>query len=146
VSYSQDTSDKVVNINLSPVTKTIKTGSLVELDLLVNIKEGWHINSDKPLDPNMVPTVVSLRDTSVYKIKNIKYPLPHIKKLAFSENELSLYEDAAAVKIQLIIDKNYNKKNININGEIQYQPCNDQTCLFPFTKSFSANLKITENK
>lgn len=142
VSYSQDTPDKIVDINLSPITKTIKKGSLVELELLMNIKEGWHINSDKPFDPNMVPTVVSLKDTVIYKLKNIKYPVPHLKKLSFSENELSLYEDTEIVKIQLIIDKNYNKMNIVISGKIQYQPCNDQTCLFPFTKSFSTNLKI----
>ena len=142
VSYSQETPDKIVDINLSSMTKTIKRGSLVNLELLMNIKEGWHVNSNKPLDPNMVPTVVSLKDTAIYKIKSIKYPQPHLKKLSFSENELSLYEDIATVKIQLIINKNCNKKSIIISGKIQYQPCNEQTCLFPVTKSFSANLKI----
>ncbi len=142
--YPQDTPDKIVDVNLSSITKTIKTGSVINLELLINIREGWHINSNEPLDPNMVPTFVSLKDTSAYKLKKIIYPQPHLKKLSFSEKELALYEYEAIVKIQIIIDKNYGKKNLNVSGKIQYQPCNDQTCLFPFKKSFSADLEIED--
>jgi DsbC/DsbD-like thiol-disulfide interchange protein len=140
--FSQETPDKIVNVNLSSITKSIETGSVVNIALLLNIKEGWHINSHKPLDPNLVPTSVNLKDTSAYKLKEIKYPQPELKKLAFAENELSLYEYEAVIKIQIVIDKNYNEKNLNIKGKIQYQPCNDQTCLFPFSKDFLVNLKI----
>ncbi|MEJ2616129.1 MAG: protein-disulfide reductase DsbD family protein [Ignavibacteriaceae bacterium] len=144
LNFSQDTPDKIVDVKLSTITKSIETGSVVNLALLLNIKEGWHINSNKPLDPNLVPTAVNLKDTSAYKLKEIKYPQPELKKLAFSENELSLYEYEAVIKIQIVIDKNYSKKNLIIKGKIQYQPCNDQTCLFPFSKDFSVNLKIND--
>ena len=144
LNFSQETPDKIVDVNLSPITKSIANGSVVNLALLLNIKEGWHINSNKPLDPNLVPTSVNLKDTSAYKLKEIKYPQPELKKLAFSEKELSLYEYEAVIKIQIVIDKNYNEKNLIINGKIQYQPCNDQTCLFPFSKDFLVNLKIND--
>ncbi len=142
--YSQDTPDKIVEVKLSSVTKTIKKDSVVNLELLLNIKDSWHINSKKPLDPNLVPTIISLKDTSAFKVIKIKYPEPLLKKLSFSENELSLYEYETMIKIMIIIDKNYHKKRLTISGKIQYQPCNNQSCLFPYTKSFSADLVIDD--
>jgi DsbC/DsbD-like thiol-disulfide interchange protein len=140
--FSQDTPDKIVDIKLSSINKNIRKDSLVTLELFLNIKNGWHINSNKPLDSNFIPTIVSLNDTSSFKVKKIDYPVPQLKKLSFSENELSLYEDQALIKIQLVVNKNYKKKNLTVNGKVQYQPCNDQTCLFPATKSFSVVLAI----
>ena len=142
LNFSQEKPDNIVNVNLLSTSKSIETGSVFNLALSVNIKEGWHINSHKPLDPNLVPTTVKLKDTSAYKLKEIKYPQPELKKLSFSKNELSLYEYEAVIKIQIVVDKNYNEKNLKLSGKIQYQPCNDQTCLFPFSKDFSINLKI----
>ena len=141
--FPQDTPDKIVDAKLFSISKIIKIDSVIDLKLLVEIKKGWHINSNKPLDPNLVPTVISL-DTSSFKLIEIKYPQPYIKKLSFSENELSLYENEAVIKMRILIDKNYKLKNLNVNGKIQYQPCNDQTCLFPLTKTFSADLIIND--
>ena len=142
-SFPQDTPGNIVDAKLFSINKIIKKDSVIDLKLLVEIKKGWHINSNKPLDPNLVLTVVSL-DTSFFKIIEIKYPQPYIKKLSFSENELSLYENEAVIKIRILIDKNYKLRNLNVNGKIQYQPCNDQTCLFPLTKKFSADLIIND--
>ena len=141
--FPQDTPGNIVDAKLFSINKIIKKDSVIDLKLLVEIKKGWHINSNKPLDPNLVLTVVSL-DTSSFKIIEIKYPQPYIKKLSFSENELSLYENEAVIKIRILIDKNYKLRNLNVNGKIQYQPCNDQTCLFPLTKKFSADLIIND--
>ncbi len=141
--FPQDTPDKIVDAKLFPINKIIKKDSVIDLKLLLKIKKGWHINSNKPLDTNLVPTVITL-DSSFFKIIEIKYPQPYIKKLSFSENELSLYENETVIKIRILIDKNYKLKNLNVNGKTQYQPCNDQTCLFPLTKKFSADLIIND--
>ncbi len=141
--FPQDTPDNIVDAKLFSINKIIKKDSVIDLKLLAEIKKGWHINSNKPLDPNLVPTVISL-DTSFFKIIEIKYPQPYIKKLSFSENELALYENEAVIKIRILIDKNYKLKNLNVNGKIQYQPCNDQTCFFPLIKKFSVDLIIND--
>jgi hypothetical protein len=61
--------------------------------------------------------------------------------LAFSEDELALYEGEARIKLWIKTDKKFKKDNLKIDGTIQYQPCNDQTCLFPYKKSFSVEVK-----
>jgi hypothetical protein len=142
---SQETPDKIVEVNLVNLNKEIKAGSVVNFELSLKIKKGWHINSNKPLDENLVPTVIEFNDTVSYSVLKIKYAQPVLKKLSFSENILALYEYLAVIKIQILIKKDFKKQNLIVNGKIQYQPCDNQTCLFPVTKSFTADLIIAGN-
>ena len=63
-------------------------------------------------------------------------------KLQFSENELALYEQETEINVVLNVEKNFKKKSFTLAGKLQYQPCNDQTCLFPVNKSFKVEVKL----
>jgi DsbC/DsbD-like thiol-disulfide interchange protein len=129
-------SKDVLDIN----AELINTDPLV-IELKLDIKEGWHINSNNPLDEFLTPTVVTIKDSTLFSKINIEYPAPEILKLEFSETELSLFHEVAVIKVTLIPNENFNKKNFTIEGEVAYQPCNDQTCLFPTKKNFTVNFK-----
>ena len=75
-------------------------------------------------------------------MQKIEYPPAEMVKLQFSENELALYKTEATIKAVLTVNKNFKGKKLTINGMLQYQPCNDQTCLFPVSKSFKFELKL----
>lgn len=113
----------------------------VVIELKLDIKDGWHINSNNPLDEFLTPTVVTIKDSTLFSRITIEYPTPDILKLEFSETDLSLFHEVAVVKVSLTPNENFNKKNFTIEGEVAYQPCNDQTCLFPTKKSFTVNYK-----
>ncbi|MBX3006469.1 MAG: hypothetical protein KF816_00440 [Melioribacteraceae bacterium] len=113
----------------------------VVIELKLDIKERWHINSNKPLDEFLTPTFVSIKDSTLFSEVTIEYPAPDILKLEFSETELALFHDITVIKIILSPKGNFNKNNFTIEGEVSYQPCNDQTCLFPTKKNFSVTYK-----
>ncbi len=137
----QSSPDKVVDMKVkSP--KVISLNKLTEAEIILQIKNGWHINSNKPLDENLSPTVISIKDNPNIQIKKIIYPEPVITKLQFSQSQMALYEGEAIVKIQFLVKKDFKKSILKLEGEVQYQPCNNQTCLFPTAKNFSTNLKI----
>ncbi len=137
----QSTPDKVVDVKVK-VPKVVSSNKITEAEIILQIKNGWHINANKPLDENLSPTVISFKDNPNIQIKKIIYPEPVITKLQFSQSQMALYEGEAAVKIQFIVKKEFKRKALKIDGEVQYQPCNNQTCLFPTSKDFSINLKI----
>jgi hypothetical protein len=141
VTYSQDTPDKILSIKVTPGSKQVKPNSESELEIKLSIKKGWHINANKPLDKNLVATNLKIKESPDYTVTSIVYPQPVIMSLSFSEDELALYEGEVVVLVKIKPGKKV-KGKLNINGEIQFQPCNDQTCLFPFTKPFTAELKI----
>src|ERR1035437_1859324 len=137
--YSQDKNNKVVDISLSSVPDTANKNYFT-IFVNIDIKEGWHINSNKPFDEYLTPTTVKLKDSSGIKIVNIEYPPEMISKLQFSESELSLYEGMVTIRVILKADAVFlmNKKKAEL--ELEYQSCNSQTCLFPVQKILSINL------
>ena len=137
--YSQDKNENIVDISLSSVPDTANKNYFVVF-VNIDIKEGWHVNSNKPFDEYLTPTSVKLKDTSGIKIIKIDYPPEMIAKLQFSEAELSLYEGMVTIKIILRADDIFlmNKKKAML--ELDYQSCNNQTCLFPVQKILSASL------
>lgn len=139
-------SNKISAQRLSPkdiVNVSVRASGKDEIVLNVNleIKEGWHINSDKPFDDYLSPTSISLKDSSMFAYIKTIYPPPEITKLEFSQSELSLFEETATIEIVVKPNESYAGKEIVIDGEVSYQPCNDQTCLFPTKKPFSITYK-----
>lgn len=145
INFPQTTSGKVVEVKVK-APKVISVNTLIQADIVIQIKNGWHINSNKPLDDNLSPTLVSLKNNPNVLIKKIIYPEPIISKLQFSQSQMALYEGEAVVKIQFMVSKKFRKRTLKLDGEVQYQPCNNQTCLFPASKSFSFELKIKKAK
>jgi len=133
--------DKVVDVKVKVNNKLSKDG-LVEAVINLSILRGWHINSNKPLDNNLSPTSIKILDNPNFKVVKINFPPPLMKKLSFSDSQLALYEGDAPVSIELkSLIKGPNKK-IRVEGEVDYQPCNDETCLFPVKKNFSFEIKL----
>ena len=134
--------EDVVNVN--PVTKVkhIKNGTEININFILSIKDSWHINANKPGDPSLTPTVIKIDSSSIFTVKGITYPPAQMVKLQFSENELALYEQEAVINVVLGVEKNFKKKSFTLTGQLQYQPCNDQTCLFPVNKLFKVEVKL----
>ena len=136
---AQDKNNNIVDISLSSVPDTANRNYFTVF-VNINIKDGWHLNSNKPLDEYMTPTSVKLKDTSGIKIVNVKYPPEMIAKLQFSDSELSLYEGMVTIKVILKADDVIIKHKKMAVLELEYQSCNNKTCLFPVQKLLSVNL------
>ena len=131
-------------VSINPVTKVkqTKNGTEIDINFVLSIKDKWHINANKPNDQSLIPTVLKVDSSSVYSVKRITYPPAQMVKLQFSENELALYEQEAVINVILNLEKNFGKKTFILTGQLQYQPCNDQTCLFPVSKPFKVEVKL----
>ncbi|MDR3666175.1 MAG: protein-disulfide reductase DsbD family protein [Ignavibacteriaceae bacterium] len=137
--YAQDKNTNIVDINLSSTPDTSNKNNYTIL-ININIKDGWHLNSNKPLDEYMTPTSVRILDSTHIKVLNIEYPPEMIAKLQFSDADLSLYEGMVTIKVIILTDDIYIKDNKRVELELEYQSCNNQTCLFPVQKILSVNL------
>jgi DsbC/DsbD-like thiol-disulfide interchange protein len=131
-------------VSIAPVTKVkhTKNGTQLDINIILSIKNTWHINANKPNDQSLTPTILKIDPSSIYSTDKITYPPPQMMKLQFSENQLALYEQEAVISVILSVEKNFKKKSFILTGELQYQPCNDQTCLFPVNKPFKLEVKL----
>ena len=135
----QDKNNNVVDLSISAVPDTANKNYFT-IFININIKEGWHLNSNKPYDEYLTPTAVRLKDTSGIKIVRIEYPPEMISKLQFSESELSLYEGTVTIKVILQTDNDFLKYKKKAELELDYQTCNNQTCLFPVQKILAIDI------
>jgi len=98
-------------------------------DMLTELKiaDNWHINSDQPLDQDLIPTRINIDKNSVWYIEQHQYPRGEMKKLGFSRKPLSLYEGHVKIKSTII----RRQSGLNPQVELQLQACNDRLCLPP---------------
>ncbi len=114
--------------NIRLTSKT--TNSEGEFDIIIEIKDGWHINSNQPLDKQLIATSLSLVDaTSDNKniAVNIQYPKGKLQSLSFSNDNLSLYSKHAIIRVK------FNNRPAHPSDivKIQLQACNNKLCLLP---------------
>lgn len=111
-----------------------RTGDSVEGVVSVTIPSPWHVNSNKPLDEFLIPTVLTL-DPATAEATSIQYPQHELKAFSFSGgSQLAVYEGTIQIPFAAMV------KGDLIRASLRYQSCNDKVCLPPktITAEFSA--------
>jgi thioredoxin:protein disulfide reductase len=145
LNFSLFAQDDVVNVSPSQKSITIKQGESQQIDLNIVIKSGWHVNSNKPNDDFLIPSEISIKGNGV-SLTKINYPKAHELNLSFSEVPVSVYEGSTSAKLTLSAkaDAIVGKQTISIT--LDYQACNDMSCMPPNTASTQIDLIVEENK
>jgi thiol:disulfide interchange protein DsbD len=99
------------------------------------IAEGWHINSDKPRDEFLIPTVLEVTAPEGIEIEQILYPEPFLERLAISEGLMSLYHGRVTFGARLRIASSTPPGSYTITATLSYQGCNNMTCIAPASVS-----------
>ncbi len=96
--------------------------------LNINMADGYHINSNKPLQKDLIATSIENLDSKNWQITNISYPKAEYQKLAFSKDKLEVYTKDIALELNLVQkSKTYTKPKLKLT----LQACNDTVCLAP---------------
>ncbi|MEA3412027.1 MAG: DUF255 domain-containing protein [Pseudomonadota bacterium] len=105
------------------------------LDVELRLRPGWHVNSHRPLQKDLVPT--ELRITDVPDVRSggkVSYPPPEIKRLSFLREPLSLYEGTVNLRTGVAIDRKTSGELDAVPAvaaSLRLQACSDQVCLAP---------------
>ncbi len=145
--------EKVAKLKIYKSAEQAHQDGGIILALQLNIKDGWHVNSNKPHDEFLIPIRISVT-TDFNKEKNeIIFPKPEDIKLEFSEEPVSVFEGNPVFGSVVKIPKDVELGNKNIVVKVTYQACNDKTCMPPETIidtiSFdvvAGSIAIKENK
>lgn len=124
--------------------ESIHPGQPLQLSIVAIIQEGFHINSHKPLNHFLVPTVVTFDETDGIVFGPLSYPVPAIKSFSFSRNKVSVYEGRIVISTRARLAENIAPARIKISGRLAYQACNDQSCFMPRSVKFAVPLQIVE--
>ena len=122
------------------VRATARQTDASEIIIDINIPEGWHINSNRPLQKGLIPTTVIVNtDKSGWQLDKVRYPEAITATLGFQQEALSLYH--GKIQIQLDIDATTEAKRI-IPIQLGIQACNDKICLPPESVALHLPMRI----
>jgi len=136
-SYSQ--AEDIVKISVQKPAVEVQKGKQFMVELTAAINPGWHINSDKPNDEFLIPSVVSAKGKDI-KLFQVKYPKHREIKFSFSELPVSVYEGQTKIGLTFKVLENASAGKQSVEVILDYQACNDVTCLPP--KSTSAQFEV----
>tara|TARA_Y100000588_G_scaffold335143_1_gene375104 strand:+ start:5932 stop:6411 length:480 start_codon:yes stop_codon:yes gene_type:complete len=122
-----------------PVSLLLETGRDVELVLTLNIKPGYHINSNQPEEDYLIPTSLNWQSPSL-PLKSINYPIGELVTYSFSSEPLSVYSGKVQVVSTFHVPETLQKKPGALLGSLLYQACNNTACFPPKTISVTVPL------
>jgi hypothetical protein len=113
-----------------PEKVTVVAGKPATLELLFRVTRGYHINSNKPHDKLLIPTLLEVQAPEELRIK-VEYPSGQDKTFGFSPEKMNVYDGDVALKIQLAPPANAQPGTRKLSGHLKYQACNDRACFPP---------------
>jgi Disulphide bond corrector protein DsbC len=115
-----------------PPRLTIMRSEPVTAKLQLQLRQGYHVNSNTPSDEYMIPLKLTW-DAGPLDAREVIFPKPHFEKSEFAEKPLSVFSGEFEIATKLAAKPNAPSGLGILNGKLRYQACNDKMCLPPKT-------------
>jgi len=120
----------------------LPAGKTCQVVLVIDIKPGWHINTN-PANPDfLVPTKFTIKSKLKSKLTNVKYPSGKKLTIPGFEQPIHVYEKRVLVRGELQIPASAAGKSEEIEIQVRYQPCNDKQCKNPTTLTLNGKIPV----
>src|SRR5258706_3112792 len=116
----------------TPEKITAKAGSAVQAKLSVQVRSGYHINSNAPADEYLIPLRLNWTGAPLETVETI-YPKPRMEKYSFSEKPLSVYTGDFELVTRFKVPASAAPGQTTLTAKLRYQACTDRMCLPPKT-------------
>jgi thioredoxin:protein disulfide reductase len=137
------TSASVIKIRPEQSSYKVKAGAATPLVLVVEIGDGYHINSSRPADKNLIATSLKFDKLAGLTVSPVVYPKARLQKFEFSPKPLSVYEGKATFKVTARALPSLDGPQ-TLKGKLTVQACNNQVCLRPQTVDVAIPVEVAK--
>jgi thiol:disulfide interchange protein DsbD len=137
-------SSSVVKIRPGESAYTVKQGAAAKLELVLDIDDGYHINSNRPNDKNLIATSLKFDRAKGLVLSPVVYPKAKLQKFEFSEKPLSVFEGKAALRLTARALPTLPAGSQVLKGKLTIQACNNQVCLRPQTVDVAIPIEVVK--
>jgi thiol:disulfide interchange protein DsbD len=136
----QSSNDVKVSGSISP--DKIKKGRTVRANVVLEIPDGLHVQSSRPLDKFLIATKLDVETPAGMKVGAIVYPRALMRNLKFSKSKVAVYEGRTTIRFPITVPANYSGGSGEIKGKLRFQACNDESCFPPVTREVKMWLNV----
>ena len=121
-----------IKADLTPLVESAATpASSVRAALQVKLPEQLHVQSNKPRDPSLIPTVLTIDAPAGVRVGEIVFPKPTDLAQVGQAEPLAVFEHAFAIGVRFDIDAGVAPGTIEVPGRLRYQACDENLCYAP---------------
>ena len=108
----------------------VKPGAEVTALIAVTLDKNYHTHSNKPSEPQFIPTVLNVAPAPGVKVGAVKYPQGKSLPVKGLDKPLSVYEQQFQLSVLLTIAADA-KLPITVPATLGYQACQGAVCFPP---------------
>src|SRR5690349_12360817 len=109
------------NVLLMPKPEPVvaKAGSTLEVRLPLQLRDGYHMNSNMPPDPYLVPLRLTW-ETGPFTGAEVVYPKPSLRKVEFFPAPLPVFSGRLELVTRFKVAASVTPGLVNVPGKIRY--------------------------
>lgn len=120
----------------------LPAGKVIQIAIVLDIADGWHINANPAHPQTFSPTVVTLESVRGTTLSQIHYPKPLVLPGDDPAHRQHVYEGRVTIIGDLLVPGEAVGADEEIQLSIQYQSCNDMLCERPKVVKFAARVPV----
>ena len=125
------------------IGEPVRAGTTVKAVVQVRVAPGFHIQSDRPRDPSLIPLTLTIEAPAGVKVEGLVFPPPKDFTLKGTDTPLAVFEGAFPIEARLAIAKDHPGGEVTVPAQLRYQACDDTTCFRPMTIPVSWTLTVS---
>ena len=120
-----------IKVTAAPIAAPVKAGGTVTLRLSVRLPQDVHVQADKPRDPSLIPTALTLVPPAGFSIDRITYPKATDLSQAGRTEPLSVFGGEFVIEARLAANNGLAPGAHQVQATLRYQACNESLCFAP---------------
>ncbi len=125
-------------------TKAPRPGGIIRLVAHVRLPEGLHVQSNKPRDPDLIPTDLSVEPPKGVSMVDIVYPKSSDLTVPGFKEPLAVYPHEFDIVVRVRLTAGVAVGALAIPATLRYQACNDSVCFPPSRATLTWTVQVAK--
>ena len=140
---SAQTRPGVAELAVMPAVLEVAPGGQARAAIDVRLPEGFHMNSDKPREENLIPITVSMEAVPAVSGATAAFPEATDLKQEGAAVPLRVFEREFAIGLQVNVAPDATAGSHTLPLRVRYQACDEKQCYLPITAQLELNLSVS---
>jgi thiol:disulfide interchange protein len=127
---------------VTPIVETdgVRAGSTVRAAITVALPESFHVQSNKPRDPSLIATELTVEPPSGIQVEELVFPVATDFRQEGLDEPLLVFDRQFTIGVRFSLPADIPAGDIVVPARLRYQACDDKMCYAPSTKAFEWKL------
>ena len=132
-----------IQAELAPLVEApgVHAGTTVKAAVVVRLPDGYHTQSNKPRDPSLIPTVLTVNPPEGVTVEEIVFPPAHDFIQAGQAEPLAVFEREFVIGVRFALGA-LKEGPVTVPAMLRYQTCDENVCYAPVRAELTWTLNV----